>query len=739
MANATTNPPPPPLAPAPPAPGDAWTTHRLALDGDPWPRVTQDWLLTNGTGAYAAGTPLGCNTRRYHALLVAPTAPPLGRVVVLNQTFDTLELIHGDDPSARQRVEFSSCMFRDDHGQWTLAPDGHAKLVAFTKGLDVAWTYRWGEIAIERRLALHDHDLAATLSYRVTGLDAVGCDARLHVAPMITLRDYHGLMFRGHAIIQLDRPDEQSLVTTHRNLAAAFHAPDSVYEPNPDWWYGVFYCQDAERGQGDSEDYFIPGAFVYDIPRDQPDRAFHLTAALGDEPVAPQPDPTPRLARLNPIAEHLPPLQRLAEYTPPGLTTVDPEASAARTANLRHALAIAADDFVVTREYDGQPLSTILAGYPWFGDWGRDTFIALPGLMLVTGRHREARDTLHAFAHHLRDGIVPNRFDDYGNDPQYNTVDASLWFIKAAADYLATTDDTKSWKQWLAQACCDIVDGYAAGNNLVTVDKDGLVNAGNPHTQLTWMDAACNGVVFTPRYGKACEINALWHHALVTLSQTLPDQLSKKAKAYKKLATKAKRSYVKLFRRDDKLGLYDHAHPAEGHEALGVDANGVWRDASIRPNQLIAAALPNSPLSLADRKHVVDTARRLLLTPQGIRTLPQDDWHYHPHYTGHQFDRDGAYHQGTVWAWLIGPYVEAVLRAHKFSARAHAHATDALRPLADHVLSDRGLGQIHEIFDADPTATDPHGRPHHRPVGTFAQAWSVSEFIRAAGLLDSQT
>jgi len=718
---------------------DAWTTHRVAFTPNPWPHVEHDWLLTNGTGAYAAGTPLGCNARRYHALLVAPTHLPLGRVTVLNQTFDTLELIHGDDPSARQRVEFSTCMFTDDHGQWTFAPDGHARLVAFTKGLDVAWIYQWGDLTITRRLALHDHHPAVTLTYHVTGLDAAGCDARLHVAPMLTLRDFHGLIFRSHALIQLDRPDDapDTLIASHRNLAATFHAPSAEYTPHPDWWYSLFYARDAQRGQDCHEDYFIPGSFAFDLPRpDDDNRVLHLTAALGREPVKPQPDPSPRLARLNPIAEHLPPLDDLATYTPPGLTTVDQHASTQRAATLRHALAIAADDFVVNRQHDGQTLSTILAGYPWFGDWGRDTFIALPGLMLATGRHQQARDTLHAFAHHIRDGIVPNRFDDYGNDPQYNTVDASLWFIKAATDYLAATDDKASWQDWLADACCQIIDGYTKGNDLLTVEQDGLVNAGSPATQLTWMDAACNGVVFTPRYGKACEINALWHHALVTLSQTLPDSLSSKAAAYKKLAGKAKRSYAKLFRRDDGLGLYDHAHPAEGHEAIGVDAQGVWRDASIRPNQCIAAALEHSPLSLADRKAVAEVARKQLLTPMGLRTLPQGDWHYHPRYAGPQFDRDRAYHQGTVWAWLIGPYVEATLRAHRFSKKSREHGTAALRPLVDHLLADTGLGQLHEIYDADPTGTDEMGRPLHRPVGTFAQAWSISELIRAAGLLD---
>ncbi|MEO0586596.1 MAG: amylo-alpha-1,6-glucosidase [Planctomycetota bacterium] len=717
------------------SPADAWRTHRLPVS-DPWPHANRDWLLANGTGAYAAGTPLGCNTRRYHGLLVAPTRPPLGRVVALNQTFDSVELIHGEDASARQVVEFSSCMFRDDHGQWVLAPDGHAHLTAFDRGIDVAWHYVWGDLRLTRRLTLHDHDAAVTLSYQLDGLDALGCDAKLRVAPMLTLRDFHGLMFRGHALFQLDRPADDILTAAHRNLAVTLYAPGSTYEPDPDWWYGVYYCRDAERGQDDHEDHFLPGAFVFDIPRADSNAPRLLTAALGDEPIVPQPDPAPRLARLNAMAEHLPDMADLAAYTPPGLTTADTHASAARTSTLRHALAIAADDFVVTREHDGQPLSTVLAGYPWFGDWGRDTFIALPGLMLATGRHREARDTLQAYAHHIRDGVVPNRFDDYGRDPQYNTVDASLWYLKAAADYLEATDDRKSWNDWLAEACCRIVDGYVAGSQHIRVDADGLVDAGSPDTQLTWMDAACNGVVFTPRYGKACEINALWHHGLVTLAQTLPDALSQQAAAYKALAAKAKRSYAKLFRRDDGLGLFDHAHPAQGHEAIGVDKAGIWRDASIRPNQVIAAALPQSPLTLKDRQAVVAVATRHLLTPVGLRTLPHDDWHYHGRYTGPQFERDRAYHQGTAWGWLIGPYAEAVLRAARFSKTSKRTATHALRPLVDHLLGPEGLGQIHEIFEADSTGTDEHARPIHRPVGTFAQAWSIAELIRAAKLLD---
>jgi len=388
---------------------------------------------------------------------------------------------------------------------------------------------------------------------------------------------------------------------------------------------------------------------------------------------------------------------------------------------LHRALAIASDDFVVDRTVKGRSLSTILAGYPWFADWGRDTFIALPGLLIETGRFEEARGTLQVFAESIKDGLVPNRFDDYDdNAAHYNTVDASLWFVHAALRYVEVSGDRDSWNGWLSAACLNIMDSYIKGTGFdIRMAGDGLITAGNRSTQLTWMDAATGGVVFTPRHGKAVEINALWYAALTGLSTALKTDNKRIADHYDKLAARVKRSFAKTF----------------WNEQLGCLADCVWtdeqgvdhRDDSIRPNQIFAVSLPDSPIPQTLQKQVLAAVKEKLLTPKGLRTLPQNHSAYHGRYTGNQFIRDEAYHQGTVWAWLIGPYVEGVLRAGRFSDAAKREAMDALKPLLDEMMNE-GLGQLHEIYEAESP---------HRAVGAVAQAWSVSEVLRVWRMIET--
>ena len=360
----------------------------------------------------------------------------------------------------------------------------------------------------------------------------------------------------------------------------------------------------------------------------------------------------------------------------------------------------AAADFVVKRNApDGRPGTTIIAGYPWFSDWGRDTFIALPGLLLTTGRHHEAGRVLGTFAHYVSDGMIPNRFDDYSNEPTYNTVDASLWFIQASHAYLKATKDRDTYDGVLRPACEEIVDGYTRGTryNIRVDPADGLVSAGDETTQLTWMDAKYQGTVFTPRHGKAVEINALWYNALVHLG--LDDR-----------AARVRESFVSLF------------WAGEGHGLTDVVTDGE-ADTSLRPNQIFAVSLPHSPLSREQQAVVVDVVRRELLTPVGLRTLSRGGAKYEPRYTGPMFDRDRAYHNGTVWPWLIGPFLDAHLRINGRSPESVARARTWLAPLIDHLSREGNLGSICEVFDADPP---------HKPGGCFAQAWSVAEVLRLA-------
>ncbi|MEX0775528.1 MAG: amylo-alpha-1,6-glucosidase [Phycisphaeraceae bacterium] len=725
----------------PPQNDSPWLTHHVTLTPKA-PAMThwgREWLLTNGTGAYSMGTLPGINTRRYHGLLIAAAHPPVSRVVALNQMLEQIVLTapgnageSGDgaqpwDHQPSQMLEFSTMQFHGDRGD-VFHPAGHEMLRQFAKGLFASWAYTWGEIRLTRELYLHWKEQAATLRYRVM-VPSNSHAASLRLSPMLALRDFHslarhdaGLPYRvdqvdGH--VRIRRGDLTLMLT----CGGAWRLAESP------WWYNVYYGQDAERGQEAQEDYFVPGTFELPITPGK-EQEVRFSVALGDRPADPHGwEIDDRARQLRPL------VQAISDF---GLRIADLRISAAESphssvpskSEIRNpkseiplALAIAADDFVIDRTIRHRELKTITAGYPWFADWGRDTFIALPGLLLCTGRYDDARDTLKLYADSIQDGLVPNRFDDYDDKAaHYNTVDASLWFIRAALEYVRQSGDAACWGDWLGDACTRIMDAYIKGtHNGIRMAGDGLITAGSPTTQLTWMDAATSGVVFTPRPGKAVEINALWYAALVGLAdliRTTPGADAALAGHYDKLADRIRRSFAKVFWNDALSCLNDHVYTDEqGQEHV---------DQSVRPNQIFAASLPASPLPRTKQLQVLDVVRARLLTPVGLRTLPRDDWHYHGRYTGPQFQRDQAYHQGTIWPWLIGPYAEAVLRTGDFSAESRQAARAAVTPLLEDLLG-RGLGQLHEIHEAEPP---------HRPVGTMAQAWSVAELLRVLWLLE---
>lgn len=720
-----------------------WHTHTLDARREPDILLDRQWLLTNGTGAYAMGTAAGANTNRYHGMLIAATCPPVGRVVLLNQMFEQLILHPAAAQSPQQTLEFATCLFKDEHDQRVFAPNGQAMLTHFTRGLNVAWTYAWGDVTFTRALSLHWKQQAATLHYRITGLDASDSVGTLLLNPMITMRDFHALSRQSQSSGYTQQRGKGQFTIEHNGLAVTFACKNAAIEDRDHWWYNVRYPIDADRGQRDREDYYIPAAFAVELPKPDAQGQIEVTctAALGEKPAKPQIDVTDRSQRLEPI------FKRLSRNTSSVLTISSHGKDKPNHKRLVRALTLAADDFVVDRTVGKRDLSTIIAGYPWFADWGRDTFISVRGLLLATGRHDEAKDVLAAFADAIDNGLVPNRFDDYDQtQAHYNTVDASLWFIQAALDFLRATGDKKAWNDWLAPACVAIIDAYTAGTGptqpggkpMIFMDDDNLISAGNNHTQLTWMDAACDDQVFTPRPGKAVEINALWHNALVSLSETLPKSLADKASEYKKRAARAKRSFNALFWDDDKKYLADHIN--QDHGQTHVD----W---SVRPNQIFACAVQHTPLAQTKQKKVLAAVREHLLTPVGLRTLPPDDPNYHPRYTGDRYHRDQAYHQGTIWPWLLGPYAEAVARTDKFSGKARAQALDVISPMLAALVGApvqrdgrepiepdpavaASIGQLAEIHEADPP---------HRPVGCMAQAWSVAELLRLYTLLAGQS
>lgn len=716
----------------PPQPPDL--THDIAVTSSPRVLLNQEWTISNGTGAFAMGTLPGANTRRYHALFIAATRPPVGRVIALNQMLEQLAL--PDAPPDRPLAQIGTCLFRDGGSGTLAAPEGWDFLNRFQRGLGVAWTYRVAGLVIRRELALHWKLQAATLRYTITPDPALRPQSSasappvvlpdklaLRLWPMLSLRDFHALLHREGGSAGMDFTQGLDAITARRvvgkeTVEVTLRCPGSRFLPSPTWWDRVYYPADAERGQDDNEDHFVPGYFEVAIdPRAQAS-VVELSIALGSKPAPPDMQNKARAAHLQPVAAAiaLPPPELLREYD------IDADA-------LRYALAIASDDFVVDRAVAGEKLATVVAGFPWFSDWGRDTFISLSGLMLATGRLEEARSTLRAFARHISGGLVPNRFDDYNDQAAaYNTVDASLWFIYAALEYVHVSKDSASWRGWLAEACMIIIDAYikgttAPGHNGPATDApirmagDGLITAGSTLTQLTWMDAATNGVVFTPRHGKAVEINALWFHALTGMCAALKTSHKSQSDHYNRLAQRVGRAFPKVFWDEARASLIDHVWTD--------DQEFDHADPSVRPNQIFAVSVRHSPIPRTRQVKVLEAVRTHLLTPVGLYTLPPEDLHYHARFTGPQYERDEAYHQGTIWPWLIGPYAEAVLRAGRFTPEAQREAMAAIAPLLRDLLG-QGLGQLPEICEA---------QEPHRPVGCPAQAWSVAQLIRVLAML----
>jgi len=370
----------------------------------------------------------------------------------------------------------------------------------------------------------------------------------------------------------------------------------------------------------------------------------------------------------------------------------------------------AANSFGVQRRRAiGGYSTTILAGYHWFGDWGRDTFIALPGLLLETRRFAEAREVFETFASAQQDGLIPNRFSDYGDGCDYNSVDASLWYIHAADAYCRMSNDAVAWDRLLGPVCERVVKAFLAGTRFnIRVDTDGLVSCGDATTQLTWMDAKYGATVFTPRHGKPVEINALCYHILNVLAERQASADPVRAHEYRVLAAQVRKSFVRAFWNSTSRCLYDVVRNGRG-------------DPAIRPNQILAVSLPHSPLAREQQRMVLECIDQDLYTPYGLRSLSPLDPAYKGRCEGTPFERDSAYHQGTVWAWLIGPYVEAHLRVAEFSGEARKQMRSRLTALIKH-LDDACIGSVSEIFDGDPP---------HKPRGCIAQAWSVAELLRA--------
>ncbi len=646
--------------------------------------LAKEWLLTNGRGGYSASTIIGCNTSSYHGLLIASLTPPSNRIMALA---NCLEMVIIDG-----RV-FNLSTF-EFAGKF--APEGFRHIKRFYQDLGAHFEYEIEKLALRKSVYLpHDSDTVVLL-YEFT--DVRG-PAQLVLRPFVGLRDFHTLQ-KSFAHLRAENTGKGVIVRhdTPGSCELTLECPDLSFETDRQWWFNFTYRNNIERGQNATEDLWTPGFFKGRI--DSPARIV-FQASLG----ACCNSPRPALIHI----------QNIFEDSRKHRNSVTQGAGGNGNQDLR-ILYLATDRFVAQRTRRQSTGTTILAGYPWFADWGRDAFIALPGLLLATGRIEQAKSVLTTFASAADDGMIPNCFDDRQDKVHFNSVDASLWFINAAFEYLKATKDVKTFTQQLLPVIRWIIDMYSKGTRFgIHADADGLITAGSDETQLTWMDARYNGVSFTPRYGKAVEVNALWYNALSLLVRFYNARNLETAGNYKPMLDKAQESFTRLFWNDNCSYLNDCILP-DGSV-----------DDTLRPNQIFAVSLPFSPLPAHQQRSVVQIVQSELLTPYGLRTLSPRDARYKGRYAGPQQQRDEAYHQGTVWPYLIGPFVEAFLKVNEFSRKSKKTAAEFIQPLLQHLSRDGCLGNISEIFDGDPP---------YRPRGCLAQAWSVAEVIRAYKMIN---
>jgi len=629
---------------------------------------SREWLETNGIGGFASSTISGSHTRRYHGLLTAATRPPLGRITTVSKFLESL--IIGDDTFQLSTSRFSGKV------------DSQACQYISRFRLDPfpVWNFRFGEIELEKKLFMPADSNTTVVTYSILE-NKKEHDVLLEIKPLLAFVDYHHLQHEDPRF-QSDfvATNGEVGIRPYPEMPEVFFLHNAIaVETAGDWYKSFEYAIEQERGFEFQEDLFQPFVMRFDLQR--PAEVIVTTE------------------------QNTKPASRLEK------DEIRRRRGLVKTANAEdetmQTLALAADQFIVKRGSG----HTVIAGYPWFSDWGRDTMISLPGLTLATNRRRIAREIILEFSKHISEGMLPNRFPDEGEEAEYNTVDATLWYFEAIRAYAGKSGDFKTVRNELYEKLSLVVAAHLRGTRYnIHVDTDGLLYAGEPGVQLTWMDAKVGDKVITPRTGKPVEIQALWYNALKIMQDfAMRFGHSEDASRFASMADLAKLSFNAVFWNESAHCLFD------------VVGNGE-RDASIRPNQIFAVSLGHAILETERMKNVVDKVEAELLTPMGLRSLSPHDPAYVPYYRGSPFERDSAYHQGTVWAWLIGPFVDAYRKVYP---EREDRIQEFLAPLAGH-LNEAGVGQISEIFDAEPP---------HAPRGCTAQAWSVAEVLRASATL----
>ena len=631
-----------------------------------------EWIEADGLGGFASGTVSGIRSRRYHGLLLTATTPPAGRVVLVNGFDAWVETTNGTFSLSSQR-----------YAPDVVHPDGATHIENFESEPWPKWRFRLTDnLTIEQELFVRPGESSIFLSWRIAN-HATGA-IKLFVRPFFSGRDFHSTHHENGAFrFEPEQEGERRVWQPYDGLPAVVTFSNGTYNHQPTWYRNFLYSEEQARGLDATEDCAAPGIFEFDLT--------HKPAVL-------------MLAAQGHFLNHIESIETRYLH----VRAMERH----RRETFASPLERAADAYLVRRG-EGK---TIIAGYPWFGDWGRDTFIAIRGLCIATGRLEEARDILVQWADVVSEGMLPNRFPDQGDAPEFNSVDASLWYIIAVGDYLRAVEKRPKLTldchtERLRSALEAILTGYHDGTRFhIHADTDGLLAAGQPGYQLTWMDARVDGREITPRIGKPVEIQALWLNALAIGARFSP--------RWQSVLEKGRASFEERFWNEADGCLYD---------VIDCNHQSGANDGTFRPNQIFAVGgLPLTFLSAERARQVVDAVEARLLTPLGLRSLAPNEPGYVGHYGGGVAQRDGSYHQGTVWPWLIGAFVDAWLRVRGNSSEAKAEARARfLPPLYEH-LQHAGLGHISEIADADPP---------HTPAGCPFQAWSLGELLRLERLL----
>jgi predicted glycogen debranching enzyme len=630
-----------------------------------------EWIETNGLGGWASSSIIGAHTRRYHGILIAAVNPPTERFVAVSKMDETIVVNN-------ESYELGS----NNYGN-TIHPTGYQYQLRFSINLFPEFIYEAGGVLLKKKIGMLYGENTTIITYEVLQAEK---EFVLKLQPFVALRDYHQLC---HANNEISKDSIYFNDVFHTIPYKCYphiyiQTPGAKFEPQPDWYYQFEYIQEKLRGLDYREDLFTHGSF-------------HKTLKEGDKwgiIIS-----TEKIERRDAFE-----LLKKEKLRREALIESNQEDELIKT------LTLAADQFIVQR---GTDLKTVIAGYHWFADWGRDTMIALPGLCLSTGRFKDAKKIISAFAKSVSQGMLPNRFQDNGQPPEYNNVDGTLWYFIALYKYLQATGDKAFVLTEILPVLKEIIQWHFSGTRFnIHVTSDGLLYSGEAGVQLTWMDAKIGDWVVTPRTGKAVEINALWYNALCIYTYLLNiSGNSIQAAEYQLHAEQVKRVFNDSFWNAEKQYLNDV-----------ITDGGI--DDTLRPNQLFALSLPFTLVDTDKALPILRIIKEKLYTPVGLRSLVADHHEYKGLYSGNPLHRDSAYHQGTVWSWLLGPYIDSLI---KFEGEQGLQTSFEVINAFQYHLQEAGIGTISEIFDGDAP---------HSPQGCIAQAWSVGEILRVVKAYD---